>query len=112
MQTEQSILRVTVRVVAATAARRFVTATGGAPTAGSNALGPVYMATSAANQRTAVTVLGAVPVETSAAVVAGSALEVTATGQVKMRTGTNTIVARALTATTSAGTIRAVIVPN
>ena len=110
---ETPILRRTVKAGAALAAQRFVEADGTYPAAGGAALGVTYTA-AADDDYVSVTLLGIVPVETTAAAVAvGAAVMVDAAGKVQTRTGTNTIVGRALEAAPAAGgTILVHLIPN
>ena len=110
---ETPILRRTIKAGAALEAQRFVEADGTYPAAAGTALGVTY--TKAANDEyVSVTLLGVVPVETTAAAVAvGDALQVDASGKVLTRTGSNVIVARALEAAPAAGgTILVHLVPT
>lgn len=97
MITEQPILRLTVQIAATTDKNRFVTATGAAPTADGNALGPLYT-DAKANEHVAVTALGVVPAVAGAAIAAGAKLKVAANGKVLTHSGNAVVVARALTA--------------
>ena len=110
---ETPILRRTIAAGAALAAQRFVKADGTYPAAGGHALGVTY--TEAADgERVAVTTLGIVPVETTAAAVAiDTRLKVDATGKVLAHSGADTVVGVALEAVPAAGgTILVHIVPN
>lgn len=112
MDTEIPILRTSVRLTAARGLHRFVDVGGGAPTAGEAALGPCYTA-GAAGADVAATVLGIVPVQASAAVAAGAALEVLADGRVKTQTAGKVIVARAMEAAAAADDVfLALVIPN
>ena len=113
MSTETVILRSTVKLDAETAAGLFVDPDGSLPAAGEDALGPTYTK-GAANELVAVTLLGIVPVQTTAAAVAvGDALKVAATGKVLKATANTVVVARALTAVGGAGgEIMVLVFPN
>lgn len=106
------ILRETVRLAAATAANRFVTAAGEAPIAGGSALGPTYLA-GKANETVAVTALGISSAVAGHAFARGGELEVMADGRVRKRRAGNTVVAVALEAASAADdTVAVHVIPN
>ena len=106
------IFRPSVKLAADTDANLFVTATGAAPAAGSNALGPTYNK-GKANERVAVTALGYAVAVASAAVATGAALKVAANGKVLAQTGSTVTVARAITAAAAADDeITVMLIPN
>ena len=112
MLPESPILRHSIKVAAATSAGRFVTATGAAPAAGSNAAGPLYT-DAKANDLVAVTVLGTTNAIAGAAIAAGAALKVEADGKVITATNDTVTVARALTAAAAEDDdVLVLIIPN
>lgn len=110
---EIPILRDTLTATAAIDAAHFVDVGGGAPAAGADAYGVAHFAAAAGEEAT-VTVMGIVPVQTTAAAVAaGDALMVAADGKVLKATTGKVVVGRALTAAPAAGgKIRALLIPN
>ena len=106
------ILRETVRLAAAIAANRFVTAAGDAPIPGGSALGPTYLA-GKAGETVAVTALGIGSATAGHAFVRGDELEVMADGRVRKRRAANTVVAVALEDASAADdTVAVHVIPN
>lgn len=95
------ILSLPKRATAALTAERFVSPTGGLPTAGGNTLG-VTRSNAAIGELTTVDILGTAVVVASAAIAEGAAIETLADGRAVTRT-TGVTVARALQAATAAG---------
>ena len=99
----RDILTLPVLAAAALTACRFVSPTGALPTAGGNALG-VALSDIASGDTGSVITLGTAPVEASAAIAKGAAVEVIADGRIVTNTSGVTV-ARALQAATAAGQI-------
>ena len=96
------ILRLSVMLSSNVPEHRFVSATGGLPSAGGHALGATDTA-GKTGESVAVTVLGTAIAVAGAAISKGAALMVAADGRVITRTGTHVIVARALSDASAAG---------
>ncbi len=114
--TDNPILRLSVRLEGATAEHRLVTVTGAVPTAGGHALGPVFMA-GRADEVVAVTAIGVGICVASAAVAAGATVVATATGKVKAKPAaeddTSVVIGRALEAAGADGDeIRVLLIAN
>ena len=101
-----------IAIAAATAVHRFVASDGTAPTANGNALGPVRKAAEA-NEAVPVRTCGPAFAVAKATVAKGAALQVLADGRVETKTGSNTVVARALEAAAAADDVFLVnVIPN
>ena len=110
--TQMPALRATVQLTAAVDENIFVDVGGSLPAAGGHAYGPANTA-GAAGDPVAVTPLGIATAVAAAAVAKGAALEVTAAGKVQAKSGSNVVVARAMTAAAAAGDKLAVfLIPN
>lgn len=95
------ILSLPKRATAALTADRFVSHTGGLPTAGGNTLG-VSRSNAAIGDLATIDILGTAVVEASAAIAEGAAIEALADGRAVTRT-TGVITARAIQAAPAAG---------
>ncbi len=105
-------LTLTVTASAAITGGRFVSPTGGTPSAGGNTLG--VACTDAANGSDfAVDALGTAIVIAGGAIAAGAAVKAAATGKALTHDSTNAVVARALTAAAADGDeIKVMLIPN
>lgn len=103
--------QLSIAATAALTARRFVTAAGAVPAAGSNAFG-VALSDAVSGTQVPVVTLGTAPVVAGAAIAAGAAVEVAADGKAITKT-TGIAVGRALTAASADGdTAEIFLIPN
>ena len=113
MEGFHDVLTVTVKVAAAIAANRFITATGAVPAADGNALGVTCSKADAENDLVPVQVLGVALVEAAEAIPVGSAVETNGAGKAEVQDGAGKIVGRALTAAAADGDLFQVhLIPN
>ena len=103
MYTTNVVQSETVTATAALTAHRAVSFAGGLPAAAGDAIIGIARTDAATGEQVAVDVLGRVIVEAADAVAVGAALQANADGRLKLRTGSNVIVGRALDAATAAG---------
>ncbi len=105
------IFALTVTLSADVAAHRFVSPTGGAPSAGGNVLGVAQHAAKSGAD-IAVSALGTEVVEAGGTFAKGDALRTDANGKAIKHSGTHKIVARALSAATSGAKVEVLLITN